>query len=70
MHSKPYFFVSNKEKNTIKSKLSAENKIFFFLKKKDKARNNIKMKVKTGSTTEIKFHATLSLEKGQKSRVP
>ena len=53
-----------KEKNKIKSILLAEKKIFFFLKK-DKNRNNIRVIVKTGSITEIKFHATLSFENGQ-----
>ena len=53
-----------KEKNKIKSILLAEKKYFFF-KKKDKNRNNINVIVKTGSITDIKFHATLSLENGQ-----
>ena len=54
-----------KEKNKIKSILLAEKKYFLFFKKKDKNRNNINVIVKTGSITEIKFHATLSLENGQ-----
>ena len=40
-------------------------KNILFFKKKDKNRNNIKVMVKTGSITEIKFHATLSFENGQ-----